>query len=66
MKEKETDLAKLQADIDKYENELESLEKVKMCSDIGPVAIKYIDKHVLELKKHIFDLRTKIDFLERD
>ena len=63
---KETNIAKIQAEIDKYENELESLEKVKQCSDIGPVAIKYIDKHVLELKKHIFDLHTEIDYLERD
>ena len=66
MKVKETDLAKIQAEIDKYENEIESLEKVKQCSDIGPFAIKYIDKHVLELKKQIFDLHTKIDMLERD
>ncbi|MBP5584373.1 MAG: hypothetical protein J6X43_10585 [Bacteroidales bacterium] len=66
MKEKENDLAKIQTEIEKYENELESLERVKMCSDIGPVAIKYIDKHMLDLKKHIFDLRTKIDMLERD
>lgn len=60
------DVAKIQAEIDKYENELKSLERVKKCSDIGPVAIKYIDKHTLSLKKQIFDLHTKIDLLERD
>ena len=62
----ENSIEKIQGGIDKYENEVESLEKVKQCSDIGPFAIKYIDKHVLELKKRIFDLHTEIDYLERD
>ena len=62
----EKSVEKIQAEIEKYENEVESFEKVKQCSDIGPFAIKYIDKHVLELKKKIFDLHTEIDYLERD
>ena len=57
---------KIQNDIALYENELKSLEAVKKCSDIGPVAIKYIDKNVLWLKKHIAELNVKIDMIERD
>ncbi|MCQ2605078.1 MAG: hypothetical protein MJ204_00865 [Bacteroidales bacterium] len=63
---KETDISKIKADIEKYEREVESLESLKTCSDVGNLAEKYIDKHILVLKKHIFDLHTRIDFLERD
>ncbi len=63
---KETDINKIKADIEKYEHEVESLEKLKTCSDVGNLAEKYIDKHIQVLKKHIFDLHTRIDYLERD
>lgn len=60
------DVEKIKTDIALYENEINSLEKVKTCSDVGPCAIKYIDKHVNMLKKHVFDLHTQIDMIERD
>lgn len=65
-KMKEDDVKAIQSDIQKYEDEIASLEKVKTCSDVGPCSISYIDKHIVALKKHIFDLHTKIDMLERD
>jgi hypothetical protein len=60
------EVKKIQADIYVYEKELKSLEDVKKCSDVGPVAAKYIDKHISWLQDHIKSLSIKIDMLERD
>lgn len=59
-------IKKIQHDIDLYENEIDALEKVKQCSDVGVFACKYIDRNINAIKRHIFDLQTKIDLLERD
>lgn len=60
------EIDKIRQDIEAYTTEMHSLEKVKKCSDVGPFAIKYIDRHIDWLKKHIFELQTKIDLWERD
>lgn len=60
------EIEKIKKDIILYENEIDALEKVKHCSDVGPFAIKYIDRNIDVIKRHIFDLQTKIDLYERD
>ena len=56
----------IKKDICLYENEIDALEKVKKCSDVGPFAIKYIDRNINAIKRHIFELQTKVDLYERD
>lgn len=60
------ELKKLKEDIALYENEVKSLEAIKNCSEVGPFAIVYIDRNINAIKKHIFELQTKIDQLEKD
>lgn len=62
----DSDIEKIKEDISLYEKEIEALENVKKCSDVGPFAASYIDKHLAWLKKHVFCLTTKIDQYERD
>ena len=60
------DIDKIQNDIKLYQNEVDALEKVKQCSDVGVFACKYIDRNIAVIKRHIFELQTKIDLYERD
>lgn len=60
------EIEKIKADIQAYENEVDALEKIKKCSDVGVFACKYIDRNINVIKRHIFELQTKIDQIEKD
>ena len=60
------EIEKIKHDIDLYQAEIYSLENVKTCTDVCPIACKYIDKNIDMIKKHIFDLQTKIDTITVD
>ena len=59
-------IEQLRNDILLYEKEYDALSAVKDCSDVGPFAERYINKHLNWLKIHIFELQTQIDQIEKD
>ena len=60
------EIEKIKNDIRLYENEIDALEKVKECSDVDPFAVKYIDRNITVIKRHIFELQAEADLYEGD